>query len=149
MTCSSGIRPSPCGPPAQGHPLAAALAEQGALPEKTVVGVRPEDIQVFAARPGSDALPAEVSVIEPLGGETIVDLLVGPDIIKAIVPPAQQLSEGQAVWIKFDPDQIHLFDATSGCVATRRGRRPGFECAGRVACVLKSLSGFQARSAAG
>ena len=48
-------------------------------------------------------------MIEPLGGETIVDLLVGPDIIKAIVPPAQQLSEGQAVWIKFDPDRIHLF----------------------------------------
>jgi multiple sugar transport system ATP-binding protein len=90
-----------------GHPLVAALAEQGALPEKTVVGIRPEDIQVFAARPGSDALPAEVSVIEPLGGETIVDLLVGPDIIKAIVPPAQLLSEGQAVWIKFDSDQIH------------------------------------------
>ena len=93
-----------------------------------MVGVRPEDIQVFAARPGSDALPAQVSVIEPLGGETIVDLLVGPDIIKAIVPPAQQLSEGQAVWIKFDPDQIHLFDATSGCVATRPGQTARLEC---------------------
>ena len=130
MTCSSGTRPSPCGPPAQGHPLAAALAEQDALPEKTVVGIRPEDIQVFAARPGSDALPAEVSVIEPLGGETIVDLLVGPDIIKAIVPPAQQLSEGQAVWIRFDPDQIHLFGATSGVRRYTTGQTAKLDCTG-------------------
>ena len=116
----------------EGHPLAEALADQGVLPAKTLaVGIRPEDIKVFTARPGSDALPAEVSVIEPLGGETIVDLLVGPDIIKAIVPPAQQLSEGQAVWIKFDPDQIHLFGATSGVRHYTTGQTAMLDCTGR------------------
>ena len=108
-----------------GHPLVAALGEQSALPEKTVVGIRPEDIQVFAAIPGSDALPAEVSVIEPLGGETIVDLLVGPDIIKAIVPPAQQLSEGQAGRSGSTRTGSICLTPPQGCVATRRGRRPG------------------------
>jgi len=116
----------------EGHPLAAALAKNGALPAKTLVGVRPEDLQVFAASPGPDGLPAQVSVIEPLGGETVVDLLFGPDIIKAVIPPDQQFSEGQAVWIRFDPDRIHFFDATSGVRNYTTGRTAGLICAGRV-----------------
>jgi multiple sugar transport system ATP-binding protein len=115
-----------------GHPLAAALADQDALPSQTLIGIRPEDIQVFTMNPGPDALPAEVSVIEPLGGETIVDLLFGPDIIKAIVPPAQQLSESQPVWLRFDPDQIHFFGATSGMRQYTTGQMARLECAGRV-----------------
>jgi multiple sugar transport system ATP-binding protein len=113
------------------HPLVAALAERGELPAKTLVGIRPEDVQVFATNPGPDALPAQVSVLEPLGGETIVDLLIGPDIIKAVVPPAQHLDEGQAVWIRFDPDRIHFFDAASGVRHYTTGQKARLQCAGR------------------
>jgi len=116
----------------EGHPLTAALARDGVLPAKTLVGVRPEDLQVFAENPGPDGLPAQVSVIEPLGGESVIDLLFGPDIIKAVIPPDQRLSENQAVWIRFDPDRIHFFDAASGVRAYTTGPTAGLECIGRV-----------------
>ena len=111
-----------------GHPLAAALAGKGALPDRVLVGIRPEDIQVLSDDPGSDGLQARVSVVEPLGGETVVDLTIGPDIIKAVVPPAQHFAEGQMVWIRFDPDRIHFFDAESGARLYTTGQAERLEC---------------------
>ena len=116
----------------EGHPLVAALANEAVLPDTTWVGIRPEDIKVFTANPGPNTSPAQVSVIEPLGGETIVDLLVGPDIIKAVVPPAQRLDEGQTVWIQFDPDRIHLFDAATGVRRYTTGQTARLDFAGRT-----------------
>jgi multiple sugar transport system ATP-binding protein len=116
----------------EGHPLTAAVVQDGVLPTKTLVGVRPEDLQVFAESPGPDAIPAQVSVIEPLGGETITDLILGSDIIKAVIPPAQQLTEGQAVWVRFDPDRIHFFDAATGARRYTTGQAARIECAGQT-----------------
>jgi multiple sugar transport system ATP-binding protein len=118
--------------PGEGHPLAAALPRNGDLPDKIIVGVRPEDLRVFTANPGPDALPAQVSVIEPLGGETVIDLLLGPDIIKAVIPPDQQLSEGQAVWIRLDPERIHFFDAATSARRYTTGQVARLECVGRT-----------------
>lgn len=100
--------------PGAGHPLYAALAQGNALSDRILVGIRPEDVHVFAEAPGPDAVPAQVSVIEPLGSETVVDLLMGGTIIKAVVPPAQQLAEKQAVWLQFTPERIHFFDPLTG-----------------------------------
>ena len=95
------------------HPLRAALAGNGAPPDKVLVGVRPEDVGVSTRANDSHAIPAQVSVIEPLGPETVVDLHVGPDYIKAVVPPTQRLDEGQYVWLRFEPTRIHFFDVES------------------------------------
>jgi multiple sugar transport system ATP-binding protein len=111
-----------------GHPLVAALAGEGALPDRVLVGIRPEDIQVLSDDPGSDGVQAQVSVVEPLGGETVVDLTIGPDIIKAVVPPAHHFAEGQMVWIRFDPDRIHFFDAESGARLYTTGQAERLEC---------------------
>jgi ABC-type sugar transport system ATPase subunit len=110
------------------HPLATALAGKGTLPARVLVGIRPEDIQVLSDDPGSGGLQAQVSVVEPLGGETVVDLTIGPDIITAVVPPAQHFVEGQRVWIRFDPDRIHLFDAESGVRLYTTGQAERLEC---------------------
>ena len=67
-------------------------------------------------------------MVEPLGGETVVDLTIGPDIITAVVPPAQHFVEGQMVWIQFDPDRIHLFDAESGVRLYTTGQAERLEC---------------------
>lgn len=115
-----------------GHPLVSVLAEHGTLASQTLVGVRPEDIKVFSSNPGPDALPAQVSVTEPLGSETIVDLLVGSDIVKAVVPPAQQLAESESVWVRFDPDRIHIFDVVSGVRRYTTGQMAGLDCVGHV-----------------
>ncbi len=95
------------------HPLATSLASLPALPERALLGVRPEDIRVYDAAPAGHAMPAEVSVLEPLGQETIVDLKLGSEIVKASVPPTQVLRERQSVWMAFDAGKLHLFDAAT------------------------------------
>lgn len=72
--------------------------------------VRPEDVHLSEPCDSGDCFPARVSVVEPLGSETIVDVVVGQDIIKAIIPPAQHLAEGQEIWVSFDKTRVHLFD---------------------------------------
>jgi multiple sugar transport system ATP-binding protein len=90
-------------------------AAQSALAQRDRVwlGVRPEDIHVFDQPPAETAIPARVSVVEPLGSETIVDLMLGQDLIKATIPPTQTVAEGQPVWLTFDPAKLHLFDLTT------------------------------------
>jgi len=74
------------------------------------LGIRPEDVHLSTERSTEACFPAKVSVVEPLGAETIIDVIVGEDILKAIVPPMQHVEEGQQVWVTFDGTRVHLFD---------------------------------------
>jgi len=116
-----------------GHPAGPAVEVSGSLPPQVQVGVRPEDVTVYAAAPGPDSIPAQVTVIEPLGSEIILDLHMGLNLVKAVVPPTQRLAEGQNVWLRFDPDRIHLFDAKSGARLYTTGEAAPLECQGRQA----------------
>lgn len=114
------------------HPLLAALGGKDGLPARIIVGIRPEDMQVQAVQTAPDDLPAQISVIEPLGGETVVDLHLGPHTIKAVTPAEQQWTEGQPVWLRFDPERIHLFDAVTGMRRYTTGQSGRLECLGAV-----------------
>ncbi len=96
------------------HPLWQKLEHLGTEECDVLVGVRPEDIRVFEQPPSEEAIPARVSVVEPLGSETIVDIELGPSIIKAIVPPTQYLNEKQDVWLEFDMNKVHIMDVNTG-----------------------------------
>jgi ABC-type sugar transport system ATPase subunit len=115
------------------HPVRAAL-ESGAagglqpLPEKVLIGFRPEDVRVATSQSSGCSVPAQVSVVEPLGGETVVDLHLGGDPIKAVVPPTQRLEERRHVWLNIDPDRIHLFDARTGLRIYTTGQAETFAC---------------------
>lgn len=98
----------------ENHPLWAALGARAAEGAEVIVGVRPEDAHVSDSRPSENAIPAQVSVVEPLGAETIVDLKLDPHMLKAIVPPTQRLNERQDVWLTFDLAKIHVIDKTTG-----------------------------------
>ncbi|MBI1881333.1 MAG: ABC transporter ATP-binding protein [Chloroflexi bacterium] len=89
---------------------ATAARQVVAQRDRVWLGMRPEDIRVFAEPPAEAAIPARVSVVEPLGSETIVDLALGSELIKVTVSPTQTLAEGQPVWVTFDPAKLHLFD---------------------------------------
>ncbi|MCP4167862.1 MAG: ABC transporter ATP-binding protein [Chloroflexi bacterium] len=96
-----------------GDPLVAALQEHDGEEHRALLGVRPEDIRVYDQAPSDTSFPARVSVVEPLGQETILDLDFGDDIIKATIPPTQKVSEHQPVYLTFDPAKLHLFDIDS------------------------------------
>jgi multiple sugar transport system ATP-binding protein len=113
------------------HPLRLALERGGNLTAPVLVAVRPEDVRVAGSTAGECSVPAQVSVIEPLGSETIVDLRLGPDLIKAVVPPTRQLEEKQDVWLTFEVGRVHVFDSASGARLYTSGQEE-LKCEGRV-----------------
>lgn len=93
-----------------------------------VLGVRPEDVQIGT---GNGGAPASVFVTEPLGGETVVDLHLGGQVVKALTPPALAPAPGSDVRVSFDPRRLHVFDAATGAAVVSAGGADGvFEVEG-------------------
>jgi multiple sugar transport system ATP-binding protein len=93
-----------------------------------VLGVRPEDVQIGG---GNGSALANVFVTEPLGGETVVDLHLGGQVVKALTPPALAPAPGADVRVSFDPRRLHVFDAASGAAVVSAGGADGvFEVEG-------------------
>lgn len=79
-----------------------------------VLGVRPQDLGVHAvAQPHT--LPAEISLVQLLGSEKLLECQYGQaDQLTAQVRADSALEVGQKVWISFDAQKLHLFDPVSG-----------------------------------
>jgi multiple sugar transport system ATP-binding protein len=95
-----------------------SLASPLAVGARCDVGVRPEDVTVDA---GSGGFASKVFVLEPLGGETVVDLKVGDQIVKALVAPAVAPAPGATARVGLDPTRLHVFDAAGQAVASAAG----------------------------
>jgi multiple sugar transport system ATP-binding protein len=87
-----------------------------------VLGVRPEDVQIASGNGGADA---DVFVTEPLGGETVVDLHLGGQVLKALTPPALAPNPGDRVRVGFDPRRLHVFDGETGSALVSAGGSDG------------------------
>ncbi|MCU0549511.1 MAG: ABC transporter ATP-binding protein [Leptolyngbya sp. Prado105] len=74
-------------------------------------GIRPEHIEIEAANPHCFGL---VSVIEPLGRESLVRVILEGCAVNLQTPPELNLKLGDRVPLRFDLDRIFLFDPTSG-----------------------------------
>jgi len=74
-----------------------------------VMGVRPEDIKL---NPKKDAngFDMEVTIVEELGPENIVNLRSGEHILKVLTEPDVLLKTGETVWAVPDKDRIRIFD---------------------------------------
>jgi multiple sugar transport system ATP-binding protein len=97
-------------------------AEKGSIPldregRGVVVGIRPEDVEIVS-RDDAD-VRARVDVIEPLGREHLVHLLVdgeqGRDagVMRVLTAPETHAGLGEKVGLRFRRDRIHLFDAVT------------------------------------
>lgn len=84
-----------------------------------VMGVHPEDVVISSDQAGG-SIAAEVYALEPLGAETIVDILLGKNddgtdvIVKARTAPTYEVQIGQRIWMSFVPERTHLFDRETG-----------------------------------
>ncbi len=91
-------------------PLPPALAaKHGACK----LGVRPENLRL-AAETGDIAVPAEVSLLEPLGSETLVSLKLGAAEVIARLAASFREPPGTPVQMHLNPAHLHLFDSESG-----------------------------------
>lgn len=92
-------------------PTGQALKTEGV---DVLVGVRPHDLVVEAAvGEGGLTLAGEVSVVEPLGSETLVHLDLGETSIIASAPGKFVPKAGERVTIHAQPGSLYLFDAKS------------------------------------
>ena len=83
---------------------------RGSIEEgKITLGMRPEDIKIYSAKPKESAVKAEVYVTEPLGNETIVDVKIGDDVIKVLTGSHFSGKAGDAIWITINVHKLHLF----------------------------------------
>jgi multiple sugar transport system ATP-binding protein len=98
--------------------------------DEVTMGIRPEDIQVVGreetAKKKTDAISAIVDVIEPIGHETFVYLLLSKDVevnleegagsnrLLMSVSEEVNFTEGQEVKVVFDLENVHLFDSKTG-----------------------------------
>ena len=73
------------------------------------IGVRPEDVDV-ASTPGAGWDAARISVVEPMGSETLVTLEYRAQRLVARVPADRQFEPGQA-YVRLPPERVLRFDA--------------------------------------
>jgi len=97
--------------------LAAHPAVRGRLagddPGSITVGLRPEDLEVYAkSQPG--AIAAEVTLVEPTGAHTWVIGRLGDTRVKGRLARGERLAPGEMGYLLFTAEALHLFDAHSG-----------------------------------
>jgi multiple sugar transport system ATP-binding protein len=93
-------------------PLPAARAATLGDRQSVQFGVRPEHLRPRA--PGSDTLAVKVSVVEPLGSDTLVFFEFDGRRHVARFAPEETPKAGDTVHLGIAMDRAHLFDKTSG-----------------------------------
>jgi multiple sugar transport system ATP-binding protein len=100
-----------------------------------LLGIRPEDIAWKAISDGSGVcVAAEVDLVEPMGHEAHVRVLVGATPLVTRFPPRSGVRSHDQVELMLDVNRIHLFDPTTeACLlAAASGRAGALDRAGAV-----------------
>lgn len=80
--------------------------------DKVILGIRPENIMLKDE--GENAIKGEIYVVEPLGRDKLVNVMIGSKMIKIIAPQNFKGNTGDKVFVQLDLDKIHLFDSENG-----------------------------------
>ncbi len=78
-----------------------------------VLGVRPEQMDVKAAN-GPSSLPVEVTLIDPMGADSLLWGTVDKDTVSVRIGPDDTFPPGQILPAWFEPEHASLFDAQNG-----------------------------------
>jgi multiple sugar transport system ATP-binding protein len=76
------------------------------VPDRLLIGVRPEDVRIQP----NGAFEGHVSLMEPLGVETIVHIRCGSQTLTSTVSGVVTLLIGEVVRFDLFPDHVHYFD---------------------------------------
>jgi multiple sugar transport system ATP-binding protein len=89
---------------------AATLAKN--LPEKVILGVRPEDAEIATSEAAQ--IKSTVFAVEPMGDHTLVTTRIGTEFFTAKVDRDFRQALDTPISIRVRPDRVHLFAAGSG-----------------------------------
>jgi multiple sugar transport system ATP-binding protein len=98
-----------------GQTLACADSVRSRFPVGAMfeLGIRPEHLTID----GTDGLQAEVTVVEPLGRETMLRVKIAGNATQQLtlqVPMTVTVKPGDRIYLQFDPNHIFLFDPKNG-----------------------------------
>ena len=93
-------------------PCNASRALAASSPE-VVMGARHSTLRL-SPEAATDAIPGQVYTVEPTGDVTYVHVRLGADTVVVSVPPHARLEPNQPIWLAFDQEKMHLFDAATG-----------------------------------
>ncbi len=93
-------------------PGGGTLAVQGARPGASDLGVRPERLRLVAAQAAQ--LHGNVSLVEPLGADTLVTMLCAGHKLVLRVGGDSPLRAGDEAHLALDPGSVILFDSATG-----------------------------------
>lgn len=82
-----------------------------ATAEKVTLGIRPENVEPVDA-PGEYTFTGEVDVVENLGNLKVVYLQVEGSEFLAEINPDLEVTGGDEITVRLDPEKLHLFDGT-------------------------------------
>jgi multiple sugar transport system ATP-binding protein len=91
-----------------------ALAARANDAAKLKFGVRPENITLARQHDDDVEVPAEVSLLEPLGAETLATLKIGGSEMVARCHASFREAPGTRLAVHMNPRHMHLFDAGNG-----------------------------------
>ncbi len=81
--------------------------------------IRPEHVEIHT-RPAAGAVAAIVDIVQPMGSQTIISLMVHGHPITALIPKFAQDLGQREVWISFNPEHILVFDRDQRLCARRK-----------------------------
>jgi ABC-type sugar transport system ATPase subunit len=83
---------------------------------QVTVGVRPRGFTPISA-PGPDTIEVSAELIEPMGAETLIHGRgPGNSDLRVVVPREKRVAIGEALHLRCDPRQTHMFDANGQAV---------------------------------
>ena len=115
------------------HPLSAANARRAATGgRELVVGVRHNQVRLTReARPGT--LAAKVYTVEPTGDLAYVHFRLGEQLLVASADADFRAGADDPIWVEFDQDHLHLFDAATQAALAPVERASGVAAGERAA----------------
>lgn len=83
---------------------------------KVEVGIRPQDLHWLQDAPArcQARINGIIQNVEPTGAETFAAVKVGATVVNTRFPSFAPVKTGDPVELAFDPNDLHLFDPTSG-----------------------------------
>jgi multiple sugar transport system ATP-binding protein len=82
--------------------------------DKVYLGVRPEHVEIRKSQDEGVTLKGKVTIIEPLGSQSIVTLSLGSESIRALTSRDLKVDVGEDVYIRIDVSKTLLYDAKTG-----------------------------------
>ena len=95
-------------------PSVAELGLEEAPTGPVKLGIRAEDVSLGSTDNDRGSFQARVGLLEPIGSDTFVELLVGEHRLVARVAPASAPARGDVVTARIEPRRVHLFDVATG-----------------------------------